>query len=240
MPPWSSSDYCVHLGGVDVSSAADVVMEKVFRTTPNQPGFVILTLEGAVDSHRLRRMMVELKEELSRRHQERWREALCYLSLGRFDQQTSTKLHLDGAPERSFLMLGYERTEVRSQLLIADFSRCAHDLGLGPAEFLQQHNPMFGPGAKLLRDYTTTITDWHEDRPRIVLINNSCGSCPDGAPMLGVLHGALIAEPQTHLQRIINSTMIAPAGCVPLNAEAQVPEFVATESISGPIAKPEL
>lgn len=237
MKSWATSDYCFHVGNLDVNGVAEAVFEKVFRTSFDQPGFAIVSL-GAVDSHQQRRAMVDLKESLSRLHEEHWQERLHYLSLGRFDQQASTKLHLDGAPARSFLMLGYEPTEVRSQFLISDFTLCAHELGISSTDFLQRHNPMFGPGADMLRNYTTTITGWHEDRPRIVVINNSIGSTSDGIPMLGVMHGASIPEPKPHLQRIINSTMIAPACYAANDGELQVTEFVTTTRVSGPIVTP--
>jgi hypothetical protein len=238
MKSWSREECCVQLGGLDPDAdlAGKLVFEKVFRSDFEQPGFAILVLDEALDSYQQRRLMVRLKEALSCKHEARWGDALRYLSLGRFDQQSSTKLHLDGAPERSFLMLGYEPTAVRSEFQIADFSCCAHEMGILPKEFLCQHNPMFGAGAELLRDYTTTLTDWHEDRPRIVVINNSSGNNPDGSAMLGVMHGAAISEPQSHLRRVINSTMMAPSCLVADDAEAQVEEFVTTDRIAGPIA----
>ncbi|WP_156345023.1 hypothetical protein [Verrucomicrobium spinosum] len=66
-----------------------------------------------------------MKEALSRLYGQQFGEPLEYVSMGRFDQQNTTRLHLDGAPARSFLMLGYEPTSVRSEFCIADYSRCA-------------------------------------------------------------------------------------------------------------------
>jgi hypothetical protein len=182
--------------------------------------------------------MVQLKEALSCLYNEQHQEPLCYLSLGRFDQQTTTKLHLDGAPIRSFLMLGYEATQVPSELLIADYSRCADESGLTPANFLAEHNPMFGPGFDRLVPYTTRISQWQEDRPRIVIINNSSESIKDtpGA-MLGVLHGAVIPHPSPGLQRVINSTMIAPARFATHDISAATSEFLTTAKISGSITR---
>ncbi|WP_449070443.1 hypothetical protein [Prosthecobacter sp.] len=172
---------------------------------------------------------------LSRLHHAWCGEPLKYLSLGRFDQQNSTKLHLDGAPERSFLMLGYEPTTVRSVFQIADFFRCAHDLELPPAEFLRLHNPMFSGGAELLRGHITTLTDWQEDRPRIVVINNSMAEPGTPGATCGVLHGASIPVPNPQASRVINSTMIAPACFVAGDPAMQVREFVSTDGISGQI-----
>jgi hypothetical protein len=221
--------------GSMLMSVADAVFERVFRVGFNQPGFLILALPGSVGSHELRRTMVELKMQLSRLHQARCGESLEYLSLGRFDQQTSTKLHLDGAPERSFLMLGYEPTQVRSEFQIADYSRCAHDLGMMPAEFLQQHNPMFSSGLEKLQGFITTVTDWNECQPRIVIINNSSAASDTLGAAAGVLHGAVIPRPDNRERRIINSTMIAPACFVAHDPAMQVQEFVSTEEIAGQI-----
>lgn len=219
----------------DVLQIAEAVFERVFRTELGQPGFAVLVMPQDLSSQELRQSMTVLKERLSELHAMKWGEALEYLSLGRFDQQNSTKLHLDGAPERSFLMLGYEPTKVRSEFQIADFSRCACDMGLSPAEFMSQHNPMFSAGAELLRNYVSNTTNWYEDCPRIVLINNSIAEPGMHGATYGVLHGALIPVPDQQASRIINSTMIAPACFVGSDPAMQVREFVSTDQISGQI-----
>ena len=219
----------------DVSREAEAVFNRVFRSDFSQPGFATLVLPAWVVSRELRRSMVVLKECLSDLHAAQWGEPLEYLSLGRFDQQNSTKLHLDGAPERSFLMLGYEPTSVRSEFQIADFSRCACDMGLSPAEFMQQHNPMFSAGAELLRGYVSNITNWHEDCPRIVIINNSLADPGTPGATYGVLHGASIPAPDSQASRVINSTMMAPACFVDSNPAMHVQEFVSADKISGQI-----
>lgn len=182
----------------DVLQIVETVFERVFRTELGQPGFAVLVMPQDFSSQELRQSMTVLKERLSELHAMKWGEALEYLSLGRFDQQNSTKLHLDGAPVRSFLMLGYEPTKVRSEFQIADFSRCACDMGLSPAEFMSQHNPMFSAGAELLRNYVSNITNWHEDCSRIVIINNSIAEPGMHGATYGVLHGALIPLPDPH------------------------------------------
>lgn len=219
----------------DVLQIAEAVFERVFRSELGPPGFAVLVMPQELSSQKLRQSMTVLKERLSELHMVRCGEGLEYLSLGRFDQQNSTKLHLDGAPERSFLMLGYEPTKVRSEFQIADFSRCAHEMGLSPAEFMRQYNPMFSAGAELLRGHVSTLTNWHEDRPRIVIINNSIAVSGMNGATYGVLHGALIPVPDPQASRIINSTMIAPACFVGSDPAMQVREFVSTDQISGQI-----
>lgn len=219
----------------DVLQIAETVFERVFRTELGQPGFAVWVMPQDFSSQELRQSMTVLKERLSDLHAMKWGEALEYLSLGRFDQQNSTKLHLDGAPVRSFLMLGYEPTKVRSEFQIADFSRRACDMGLSPAEFMSQHNPMFSAGAELLRNYVSKITNWHEDCHRIVIINNSIAEPGMHGATYGVLHGALIPVPDPQASRIINSTMIAPACFVGSDPAMKVREFVSTDQISGQI-----
>lgn len=225
----------LHVTAEDAATLAEAVFGRVFRVDWSEPGFAILVLPENRDSKALRAFMVALKQALSGCYAARWSDTLEYLSLGRFDQQTTTKLHLDGAPEVSLLMLGYEPTAVPSELLIADYSRCALDIGQTPAEFLQQHNPMFNARQELLEPYTTRLRDWYEDRPRIVLINNSHASPSSPRHTAGVMHGAAMLQMNSGASRIINSTMIAPASFVLEDATAKEAEFLATTLISGVI-----
>ncbi len=233
--PANSSAPFIQVTVEDAATFAEVVFRKVFRVDWSEPGFAVLVLPAENDSKSLRRFMVALKLSLSAIYSARWGEPLEYLSLGRFDQQTTTKLHLDGAPEISLLMLGYEPTQVRSELQITDYTRCARDLGLTPAEFLKHHNPMLTAGQELLEPYTTRLTDWHEESPRIVLINNSHVAPAIPCHTAGVMHGACILRPDPNASRIINSTMIAPASSVLEDASAKEEEFIHTDMISGPL-----
>jgi hypothetical protein len=230
-----SSAPFIHVTVEDAAAVTEVVFEKVFRVDWSELGYALLVLPQETSSSALRRFMVELKQELSAIYSARWGESLEYLSLGRFDQQATTKLHLDGAPEIALLMLGYETTSVKSELQIADYTRCALDLGLSPIEFLQQHNPMFAKGQELLEPYITRHTDWHEDRPRIVLINNSHAAHPNPVFTAGVMHGASILRPDPKATRIINSTMMAPASCVFEDTSDKQAVFLTTGVISGMI-----
>ena len=87
--------------------------------------------------------MVSLADGLNHLAQERLWAHVRVLSMARFDHQTTTKFHLDGAPEESVLMLGYEPTTVASSLNMADYSRAAADRGVSPEQFLAEFNPMF-------------------------------------------------------------------------------------------------
>ncbi len=81
--------------------------------------------------------MVELKGLLSDLAVQRGRRPFAYLSMARFDQQETTKFHLDGAPAESLLMLGYEPSKIRSRLFLADYIRASQDLGITPEQYLQ-------------------------------------------------------------------------------------------------------
>lgn len=111
------------------------VAARVFRSDFREPGFCVVAFPQFTDSVALRQLMVTLKEALSKHYEHQVGGPLEYVSLGRFDQQNTTRLHLDGAPSRSFLMLGYEATTVRSEFQIADYSRCAFGRGLMSLEY---------------------------------------------------------------------------------------------------------
>lgn len=228
-------DYVCMLPHLEAAAAWQRVWSAVFRRAFDQPGFLLLVLPRGTTSRQQRRFMVELKEALSSQYEAEFGEPLGYLSLGRFDQQTTTKLHLDGAPELSFLMLGYEPSTVPSQLHIADYSRTADRLGLMPLEFLDRHNPMFADGQGLLEPDTITLRDWFEDAPGVLFLNNSRTAPGHPRHSPGVLHGATVISPDPQASRIINSTMIAPARYAEQDGSTHEQVFLSTKAISGPI-----
>jgi hypothetical protein len=179
--------------------------------------------------------MVDLKRRLAVLHLDAMRRKLAYQSLGRFDQQHTTKPHRDNAPAESVLMLGYEPTRVASQFFIADYTACARDLDLTPDEFLAAHNPMYSAGQQLLAPYTTQLRELTGTRPQIVLVNNSSTPLNHSPPgLLGVLHHAVIPQPMPDQQRIVNSTMLIsldPSEDTPVSAGDEE-RFVATDRLS--------
>ena len=179
--------------------------------------------------------MVSLHVELDRLVHERRGMHLRFHSLARFDQQTTTKFHLDGGPDESILMLGYEPTQVQSAVALADYTLAAHDLGITPQDFMDQHNPMFSSGEKLLAKYICPLIEFDATRFQIVLINNSRLSWfPDCRHSLGVLHQATILNPDPNQSRIINSTMLAiiPTDAVPNVSDAEIRQFTTTEAVA--------
>ena len=189
------------------SVIANSVYHSVFRTEFNQPGFALINLGPDYDSESQRQLMIDLKSEFDRLERRHRGQNLVYQSLTRFDQQVTTKTHRDGGPDESILMLGYEPSLIESRVELSDYSKCAHDLGMTPAEFLDQFNPMFADGQNRLSGYTTPIDDFDNTSFQILLINNSMKQLGDG--IVGVLHTARIINPNRDFTRVVNSTMIA-------------------------------
>lgn len=215
-----------------LTASAERIFDTVWRFDFSAPGFCLLDLGAEVDSHRLRALMLELKERLSEVGSRRCGLRFAYRSLGRFDQQETTKFHLDGAPDQSLLMLGYEPSKVRSRLSLADYSRCAHDLGIEPKRFLDEFNPMYRKGEELLARYITERPRPEEGHARILLINNSSLPHTDARTNpLGVLHKAEIINPDESERRIVNSVMLTTGGPEEVGEET-LRAFVATEEIS--------
>lgn len=151
--------------------------------------------------------------------------------MARFDQQETTKFHLDGAPDQSMLMLRYEPSRVRSRLFLADYTRAAFDLGITPQQFLTDFNPMYKKGEEMLGRYVTELPQPTEGHSRILLINNSSLPFTEARTnALGVMHNAIIVTPDDADRRIVNSTMLAVGG-EEIGVEKQE-EFVATDEIS--------
>ena len=217
------------------SDIAEASYRSVFRTDFTQPGFALINLGSNYSSERQRQLMVDLKNEFSR--VESWHRGreLVYQSLTRFDQQVTTKPHRDGGPDESILMLGYEPSLIKSRLEMSDYSKCAHDLGMTPVQFLDQFNPMFRGGQERLAEYATPIDDFDNTSFQIIIINNSLN--PLGNGLVGVLHTATILNPNRDLRRVINSTMIAPVprGHGEGMTVAEQIDFVTTAAVRRPV-----
>ena len=186
-------------------------------------GFSLTQFGSEGDSRRLRQLMLDILDGLSHCSQEQSGRELLALSMSRFNQQATTKPHRDGGPAESLLLLGYEPTPIASRLAIADYSRCAHDLGMTPTEFLDRHNPMFPAGGDLLAEYTTRVSEFDPGQYQVLLINNSSAGFDASNPRWqGVLHQATIPYPCEDAVRAVNSIQLTPAGSsevVPLTSE---------------------
>lgn len=231
---WKSARVCLQAGNRNVASIAETLYELTCRTNFDAPGFCLLNLGGAINSQRFRETMVSIKREMAAIHQAQRGNTLIYLSAARFDQQTSTKAHLDGGPDECFLMLGYEPSPVESEVAIIDYARCAWDLGLTPKEFLLKHNPMFQRNRELLEPYTTRIPCFDSDDYQILCINNSTAPySPEHPAWQGTLHLATILTPDETQRRVIDSTMIAPApaGAHDAISDAELKTFLTSTAV---------
>lgn len=212
-------------------AVAAKVFGLVWRFDFNSPGFCLLDADPGIDSHDLRLAMLTLKERLNDICFQRTGRRLLFRSMARFNQQETTKFHLDGAPEQSMLLLGYEPSQIRSRLFLADYSRAAFDLGTTPQQFLEEYNPMYRRGEELLGRYTTELPQPEPGHARMLLINNSSLPFTEARTNpLGVMHKAIIVTPNEAERRIVNSTMLVTEG-EDIAAEKQE-EFVRTDRIS--------
>jgi hypothetical protein len=212
----------------DVVTQAERVFDLVWRVDFGAPGFCLIDLGTGTDSHAVRSSMVLLKNKLS----EVGGVAFSFRSMGRFDQQETTKFHLDGAPAESMLILGYEPSNVCSRIFLADYCRCAFDLGIEPKQFLADFNPMFRQGEEMLSRYVTELPQPDDGHFRLLLINN--GSLPfteERKNPLGVMHKAQIVSPSESERRLVNSIMLTVGESDAIWADQQM-EFVTTEKIS--------
>ena len=228
LPPRRRTDFCVDFATADVAAR---VYDLVWRFDFDTPGFALVDLGSQVDSHELRARIVDLKEQLSQINVARGRPPFRFRSLARFDQQVTTKFHLDGAPLESMLILGYEPSRVVSRLYLGDYTHAAFDVGITPQEFLNDWNPMFKKGEELLEHYATELPQPLEGHARILVVNNSTLPYTESRTHpLGVMHKAVIAHPNEAERRIVNSTMVVVEGDEVGVAKQE--EFVRTETIS--------
>ncbi len=232
---WGPADICLTSAPLAPSDdLAATVYERVCRTDFAQPGCCLIELGADATSITLRRFMVDLKERLALIHRARLERDLIFRSLARFDQQATTKLHRDGGPEECFLMLGYEPTEIRGELAIADYALCAHEMGLTPAQLLADYNPMFGRGESLLQPYLTPIACFSNCRHQVLLINNSAAAYSETEPAWqGVLHVARVHNPSDDLRRVVNSSMVVsvPIGTPAGVSDSDQEEFLRTNIV---------
>ncbi|WP_204138909.1 hypothetical protein [Halomicronema sp. CCY15110] len=231
---WPLEAICLAPSKRDVLEIALDIYDRTCRTGFDAPGFCLVNIAEAMDSGAFRQLMVDLKTAMATIHAGKTERTLIYLSAGRFDQQETTRPHLDGGPDECFLMLGYEPSEVDAQLEIFDYAKCAFDIDLTPKAFMAQHNPMFQPGYELLRPYSMRLPCFDRSAYQIICINNSSAPFSVNEPKWqGTLHTATILTPGSSRRRVINSTMIAPA---PIStpdriSESQPQDFLTTATV---------
>jgi len=211
---------------------AERVQELVWRFDFSAPGFCVVDMGADVPSKTFRAGMIALKDELSKINVQRGLPPIAFRSVGRFDAQVTTKFHLDGAPEQSLLILGYEPSNVPSRLFLADYTRAAFDQQMTVAQFLNDYNPMYRPGEELLEKYTTELPRQRAGVWRLVVVNNSSlDFSTDRTNPLGVMHKAVIDALDPAQSRVLNSMMLV-AGLPEEVEERELLDFMETDKIT--------
>lgn len=221
-------------GQAELETLSAQTFPLIFRRDFPRPGFALLSFTASVSSRALRRFMLDWKQSLGSLYREEFGHPLSYLSLARFDQQVTTKFHLDASPPESYLMLGYEPTSVRSAVALADYTRAAHEWGIDVPTLLSDFNPMFGPHEERLLPYVTQLPELDNGRSHVLLINNSSLTYEPGrGHSLGVMHQATILRPDPQASRVVNSIMLA-AGEERESAEL-LERFATSQEVAGEI-----
>jgi len=103
------------IAGSAADDLATLVHGMVCRHDFIAPGFALIRQSGVNDSLTHRLELVALKDALSTLDTRKVGTMLGWFTISRFDQKNTTKLHRDGGPNESILILGYEPTEVVSE-----------------------------------------------------------------------------------------------------------------------------
>lgn len=182
------------------------IYEAVFRQSTEQPGFYYQDLGKAMDSRAFRQLMVNLKNGLSYISKHRSGKQLVSQSIGRFDHQHSSMFHRDSAAAHSFLMLGYEPTQVDSRVYVADYSKFIESQEVSlETYFGGDQDVNIAENEELLISYTTVLTPFPKDHYRLLLLNNSKSF---EEKTFGVFHRGEVSKKNNDEDRIINYMML--------------------------------
>lgn len=178
----------------------------VFRDSVSSPGFYFADLGSDIDSKTFRRTMIDLKEGLNRVCEVHSNKHLTYQWLGRFDHQHTSMFHRDNAASLSFLMLGYEPTEIDSRVFVADYSKLIESKGLSLSKYFGGEEARnTAPSDGDLEPFTTELVPFPKNTYRLLLLNNSRSF--DEATY-GVFHRGEAIEKIEGADRVINSMML--------------------------------
>lgn len=173
----------------EIAQIAAKVYKTACREEFTECGFALIKLPATETSKGLRQKIVDLKDALSDLHQNDRGTPLGWFNMTRFDQQTTTKPHRDASPSESLLILGYEPTPIESSLLMADYSKCAYEMGITPDAFLADFNPMYEKGLEKLAPFITRLGKFDKTSFQILVINNSSQAYSvNNKSWCGVLH----------------------------------------------------
>ena len=207
------------------------IYSSVFRKDYEEYGFIVISFDMEMNSKLLRKYMFEIKKVLSEKCREEFDERLDFYWLGRFNQQNTTKYHRDNAPKDSYLMLGYEPTEIDSKLSFGDYNQLITKNKIPIDKYYELHNPIFKDGEELLKPFISQVKNFDNRTYKIVLMNNSDLS---SKKTYGILHKAEIIEKDLDQPRVINSMMLymKPMNEPNYKTKEEEIEFLETDKIS--------
>ncbi|MEO1052283.1 MAG: hypothetical protein AAFX87_16745 [Bacteroidota bacterium] len=188
------------------TSKINAIYDAVFRGSTEQPGFYFQDFGKQIDSKTFRQLMVELKSGLSRICELRSDKQLNYQWMGRFNHQHSSGFHRDSAEAHSFLMLGYEPTNVDSKVFVADYSKLieSHNVSL-EAYFEGTQDINTANNNHPISPFVTELAPFPKDHYRLLLVNNSKSF---EEKTYGLFHRGEVAHKIDGEDRIINSLML--------------------------------
>lgn len=190
-----------------IKHIAEKSFKSVFRTTTEAPGFVHLVFSNKeMTPYKFRSIMIDLKKELSKLSVFTFNKKLSYHWLVRFDQQVNTPFHVDNAANQSILMLGYEPSEIKSELHVADYHAYANKAYKTLEDYSNKFTPVFKDDEDLLKPFTSKINSVNQDNYSIAIINNS--SPKSNIETLGMYHKALIRNKDLGKSRVVNSMVL--------------------------------
>lgn len=179
--------------------------EAVFRSSTEQPGFYYLDLGPNLDSQSFRRIMVELMNGVMSRAESRLGRQLKIQWIGRFDHQHTSRFHRDNAAAHSFLLLGYEPTEIESSASVADYSKWIQTQGLTVEDYFGDPEVNTAADDSELDPVASTLGPFTKNHYRLLLLNNGKSTTE---PALGVFHRGEVTASDSNHDRVINSIML--------------------------------
>ena len=190
-----------------ITHIAEKSFTTVFRTTTEALGFMHLVFsKKEITPYQFRSIMIDLKKEFSKLSVSKFNKKLSYHWLVRFDQQVNTPFHVDNAAEQSILMLGYEPSNIKSELHLADYHAYANKAYKKPKDYFNKFTPVFKGDEDVLKPFISKIKSVDNDHYSIVIINNS--SPKSNTDTLGLFHKALIIKEDLSKSRIVNSMVL--------------------------------
>jgi len=182
------------------------IYEAVFRGSTHQPGFYFQDFGNKIDSPTFRKIMIELKQGLSNICELRLNKQLNYQGIGRFNHQHSSRFHRDSAHPHSFLMLGYEPTQVDSKVYVADYTKYIEHQNIPLETYFDGSQELNSVNDdQSLLPYITELAPFPKDHYRLLLVNNSKSF---EEKTFGVFHRGEVLQVIEGEDRLLNYVML--------------------------------